>query len=174
MHLDYRNRDGRKRVANRDARVSVRTWIYQDQVGAIAGLLNPIDYRTLGIRLETVDHETQLAPESFQLPVDIAKPGTAVDFRFALSQKIQVGPVNYQDAKSTLALGFAVTSAAPGSILLPRHVPAQLLAALNPTAPPTSSRSATAGAGISRWGPQGRLTSPRARLPCCGLGQGGT
>jgi hypothetical protein len=32
--------------------------------------------------------------------------------------------VNHQDAKSSPALGFAVSSAAPGSIFLPRHVPA--------------------------------------------------
>src|SRR5215831_17753129 len=155
MHLDYRDGDRGECVANRDARVGVGTRIYQDQVRAIASLLDAIDDGALGIRLKAIDRKTQLAPQPFQLPVDIAKPDTAIDFWFALSEEVQVGPVNHQDPNRSPALGFAVAPAAPGSILLPRHVPAQLLAALNPTAPSTSSRFARAHCGRGEAGIEG-------------------
>src|SRR5208282_3728502 len=90
MHFDHRNTHGLYRVANRNAGVRVRAGVNQQYVALAARLLNSIDDSAFAVRLKRLNPHFKLASQVLEFLVDIGQAGSAVDFRFAFAEEIQV------------------------------------------------------------------------------------
>src|SRR5689334_8539334 len=93
VDLDERNRDGRQRIANRQARVRIRAGVDDDAVDAAAQRLNRVDQLSLAVMLSELQLDTDLPCYRPQRTLDVVERLVAVQRRFARPEQIQVRAV---------------------------------------------------------------------------------
>src|SRR5208282_951274 len=125
MHLDHWNTHGLDGVANRNAGVRVCARIDQEYVALAARLLNSIDDPAFAVRLKRLNPHFKLASQVLEFLVDISQAGSAIDFRLAFAEKIQVGSMDHQHGHwPARAARYCRTSRLPGfGHHLPRSAP---------------------------------------------------
>src|SRR5208282_5604578 len=130
MHLDHWNTHGLDGVANRNAGVRVCARIDQEYVALAARLLNSIDDPAFAVRLKRLNPHFKLASQVLEFLVDIGQAGSAVDFRFAFAEEIQVGSMDHQHGHQPAgAARCCRASRLPG---FGHHLPRSLLAFIEP------------------------------------------
>ena len=98
MHLHHWRGDGADAVAEGHTRMRIASSVEDDAVGGESHLLELVDELALDVRLEIIYLDDRIAQaQSFEIVVERSVP---VDVRFALSQEIEVRPVDNDDIHS--------------------------------------------------------------------------
>lgn len=97
VNLDNRNPDCQDSVADGDRGVRISRGIHNHTIDILpGGTLELIDDFALMIRLNELDHD--VGKRRSQLFLEIGQRGSAIDLRFAITEKIQIRAVDDQDA----------------------------------------------------------------------------
>ena len=93
MNLNGGDADSRDSVPEGNAGVGISRRIQDQQVEFPLGLLNPSDQLALLIRLAEINFNPQLRCSLTDLRFDVGQTRPTVDFRLALTEEVQVWPV---------------------------------------------------------------------------------
>lgn len=97
VDFDGRDGSGGDGIPQGDARMSISGGVQDDSREPRLGLLNPSDQLTLVVGLAKVDLNPQAHGTLPHHRLDLGKGATAVNPWFALSEQVQVRPVEEQD-----------------------------------------------------------------------------
>jgi hypothetical protein len=100
VDLDGGDGDRGNGIAERHAGVGQAPGIDDKTDGRAMGLLNTIDEKTLMVGLKSLYGDTQLGAMGFEVIVDLAQGGLAVDMGFAGAKEVQVRAMDDHDHRT--------------------------------------------------------------------------
>src|SRR5262249_21618344 len=92
-----RHRDGRQRVAYREARVRVRAGVDHYAIHLASQAMNGVDDLAFAIVLREADLRADLVADRTQRPLDVRERLASIQRRLARAEEIEIGPVDDRD-----------------------------------------------------------------------------
>src|SRR5437762_2943798 len=97
MDFDRRNSNGCDRVPQGNTRVRVCRRVQDNHVESVSRFLNPTDQLAFKVALSELGGRTQLRRSLTHLRLDLSQGGSAIYSRLALTEQVQIRPVQTQD-----------------------------------------------------------------------------